>query len=240
MMKKYTSVASLTISQTALPASLVMLAAALLQWLLYQPDTVHFEHSLGLAQSLVTLGGLLALAAVLIFRCCALYGTRCDYRLYLLQVSPNAVTLLRAALFIGYFFLYWLAQLAMVFALYFRFMSNADSSAVLYQGPDLLSLLSYCSPLFHTLLPLADWPGYLRNIALCISYGCTTAFLAHHIGFYKQRKTLFWGAMLVLATLIWLPAETAQWQSCLYFSLAAVAVPALLYCFILRGVPYEE
>lgn len=236
MMKKYTSVASLTLTQTAFPAALVMFLAGLLQWLLYQPGSVYFESTLGLAQYLIFLGGLLALAAVLIIRCC----TQCNCRLYLLQVSPNAITFLRAAIFAGYFFLYLVSQLAMIFAMYFRFLAVADSSTVVHHGPEFLFLLSYRSSLFHTLLPLADWPGYLRNLALCVGFGCTSAFFSHLVGFYKRPKFLFWAAFPVLAMLLWLPAEMAQWQSCLYFSLVVLGVSALLLCYVLGGVSYED
>lgn len=239
MMKKYTSVASLALSQTALPAALVMLTAGLLQWFLYQPDGAYFENTLGLPQCLICLGGLLALAAVLIIRCCS-PETQCNYRLYLLQISPKAVTFLRAAIFTGYFFLYWVTQLGTVFVLYLRFMANAESSAVLYQGPELLFLLSYRNSLFHTLLPLADWPGYLRNIALCLGFGCISAFLSHLVGFYKRPKFLFWGIFPIPATVLWLPAETAQWQSCLYFSLVILIVPALLLGYVLGGASHED
>lgn len=236
MMKKYTSVASLTLSQTALPAGLIMLIAGLLQWFLYRPDGAYFESTLGLAQCLVCLGGLLALAAILIIRCCTLHNDR----LYLLQISPNDITLLRAAIFTGYFFLYWATQLGMLFALYFRFMAGAEPSTARYQGPELLFLLSYRDPLFHTLLPLADWPGYLRNIALCVGFGCTSAFLSHLVGFYKRPKFLFWTIFPILAAVLWLPAKMAQWQSCLYFSLVILGVPALLLVYALRGASYED
>lgn len=240
MMKKYTSVASLALTQTAFPAALVMLLAGLLQWLLYQPASSYFENTLGLPQYLIFLGGLLALAAVLIIRCCSQSGTQCNYRLYLLQVSPNTITFLRAFIFAGYFFLYLVSQLAMIFAMYFRFLAVADPSAVVYQGKDILFLLSYRNSLFHTLLPLADWPGYLRNLALCVGFGCISAFLSHLVGLYKRPKFLFWAVFPVLAALLWLPTEMTQWQSCLYFSLVVLGVSALLLYHVLGGVSYED
>ena len=99
-------------------------------------------------------------------------NTRTVYTMNRLGLSENQVTLIFGLVFTGYFLLYWAFQLAVCygfFVWYSRF-TLVSSNAFM--------LAAWRSEWLHSLLPLGEWWGYLRNLAICGSFGFSAAFAA--------------------------------------------------------------
>lgn len=97
-------------------------------------------------------------------------GSKSVYTMNRLGLSENRMTLVFGGVFTGYFLLYWVLQLAVAygfFVWYSRFTLVSSNSFM---------LACWRSEWLHTLLPLNEWWGYLRNIAICASFGFSAAF----------------------------------------------------------------
>lgn len=97
-------------------------------------------------------------------------GSKSVYTMNRLGLSENRMTLVFGGVFTGYFLLYWVLQLAVCygfFVWYSRF-TLVSSNAFM--------LACWRSEWLHTLLPLNEWWGYLRNLAICTSFGFSAAF----------------------------------------------------------------
>ena len=104
-------------------------------------------------------------------------GSKSVYTMNRLGLSENRMTLVFGGVFTGYFLLYWALQIAVAygfFVWYSRF-TLVSSNAFM--------LACWRSEWLHTLLPLNEWWGYLRNIAICASFGFSAA-----IGSQKIRR----------------------------------------------------
>ena len=104
-------------------------------------------------------------------------GSKTVYTMNRLGLSETQVTLIFGAIFTGYFLLYWAFQLALAygcFVWYSRFTLVSANSWM---------LACWRSEWLHTLLPLGEWWGYVRNAAICLSFGFVAAMgstLARH------------------------------------------------------------
>ena len=97
-------------------------------------------------------------------------GSKSVYTMNRLGLSENRMTLVFGGVFTGYFLLYWALQIAVAygfFVWYSRF-TLVNSNAFM--------LACWRSEWLHTLLPLNEWWGYLRNLAICTSFGFSAAF----------------------------------------------------------------
>ena len=97
-------------------------------------------------------------------------GSKSVYTMNRLGLSENRMTLVFGGVFTGYFLLYWALQIAVCygfFVWYSRFTLVSSNSFM---------LACWRSEWLHTLLPLNEWWGYLRNIAICASFGFSAAF----------------------------------------------------------------
>ena len=107
-------------------------------------------------------------------------GSKSVYTMNRLGLSENRMTLVFGGVFTGYFLLYWALQIAVAygfFVWYSRFTLVSSNSFM---------LACWRSEWLHTLLPLNEWWGYLRNIAICASFGFSAA-----IGSQKIRRGKF-------------------------------------------------
>ena len=97
-------------------------------------------------------------------------GSKSVYTMNRLGLSENRMTLVFGGVFTGYFLLYWALQIAVAygfFVWYSRFTLVSSNSFM---------LACWRSEWLHTLLPLNEWWGYLRNLAICTSFGFSAAF----------------------------------------------------------------
>ena len=97
-------------------------------------------------------------------------GSKSVYTTNRLGLSEEQMTLVFGCVFTGYFLLYWALQIAVAygfFVWYSRFTLVSSNSFM---------LACWRSEWLHTLLPLNEWWGYLRNIAICASFGFSAAF----------------------------------------------------------------
>lgn len=182
-MKKVTSAALLAIKLSWVAALSVILAGAVAQavsvyqWLM--PGGVPLQASFGfetLLRSAVQGAGqwfALLLLVFLTLSTASTKGSKSVYTMNRLGLSELQMTLVFGGVFTLYFLLYWAIQLGLAYAYfvwYSRF-SLVSSNAFM--------LACWRSEWLHTLLPLGEWWGYLRNIVICLSFGFSAAFGSH-------------------------------------------------------------
>ena len=92
------------------------------------------------------------------------------YTMNRLGLSENQMTLVFGAVFSGYFLLYWAFQIALCYGFFVWY------SRFALVGSNAWMLACWRSEWLHTLLPLAEWWGWLRNVVLWLSYGFSAAF----------------------------------------------------------------
>lgn len=92
------------------------------------------------------------------------------YTMNRLGLSENQMTLVFGGVFSGYFLLYWALQIALCYGLFIWY------SRFTLVSSNTFMLACWRSEWLHTLLPLAEWWGWLRNVVLWLSYGFTAAF----------------------------------------------------------------
>lgn len=182
-MKKLVSAANLALNLTWKTVLGIFCAMALVEtfWVLWElmPGGVPLQATFGFEQLLKTavegpgrtllfflLGSLMGAAAYS-------KGSKSIYTFSRLGLTPMQVTLVFGGVFSLYFLLWWAVQLALCygyFAIFSRF-TLANSTTFM--------LACWRSEWLHLLLPLGEWTGYLRNLALCVSFGYAAAFGAH-------------------------------------------------------------
>jgi hypothetical protein len=91
------------------------------------------------------------------------------YTMNRLGLSENQMTLVFGLVFSGYFLLYWAFQIALCYGFFVWY------SRFALVGSNTWMLACWRSEWLHTLLPLGEWWGYLRNLAICASFGFTAA-----------------------------------------------------------------
>ena len=92
------------------------------------------------------------------------------YTMNRLGLSENQMTLVFGLVFSGYFLLYWAFQIALCYGFFVWY------SRFALVGSNTWMLACWRSEWLHTLLPLGEWWGYLRNTVICLSFGFTAAF----------------------------------------------------------------
>ena len=91
------------------------------------------------------------------------------YTMNRLGLSENQMTLVFGLVFSGYFLLYWAFQIALCYGFFVWY------SRFALVGSNTWMLACWRSEWLHTLLPLGEWWGYLRNTVICLSFGFTAA-----------------------------------------------------------------
>ena len=97
-------------------------------------------------------------------------GSKSVYTMNRLGLSEMQTTLVFGAVFSGYFLLYWAFQIALCYGFFVWY------SRFTLVGSNTWMIACWRSEWLHTLLPLGEWWGYLRNIVICLSFGFTAAF----------------------------------------------------------------
>ena len=97
-------------------------------------------------------------------------GSKSVYTMNRLGLSENQMTLVFGGVFTGYFLLYWAFQIALCYGFFVWY------SRFTLVGSNAWMLAVWRSEWLHTLLPLGEWWGYLRNAVICLSFGFTAAF----------------------------------------------------------------
>ena len=92
------------------------------------------------------------------------------YTMNRLGLSENQMTLVFGLVVSGYFLLYWAFQIALCYGFFVWY------SRFALVGSNTWMLACWRSEWLHTLLPLGEWWGYLRNTVICLSFGFTAAF----------------------------------------------------------------
>lgn len=210
-MKKYTSVAYLTLRRSLVPVLILSAAAGLLQWFSVwrwlMPDGVPLQATFGfetMLESAVEPHGRVGFAALVLVLTMVMgegKGTKSVYTLRRLGISEMQVTFTVGAVYSSYFILFWLFQLGLCFAFFAWYTHFSLVSA------NALMLAAWRSGWFHLLLPLEEWNGYLRNVLLCLGFGYSAAFGAHQL---RHKRNALGAGVLVLVCLFCLPTSLAS------------------------------
>lgn len=139
--------------------------------------TFGYEHLLRSAAQPAGKWWLVMLLILLTTRPAASKGSKTVYTTNRLGLSEKQMTLVFGAVFAGYFLLYWAIQLAVCYGFFVWY------SRFSLVGSNSFMLAAWRSEWLHTLLPLGEWWGYLRNAVICLSFGYCAAFgsqLARH------------------------------------------------------------
>ena len=97
-------------------------------------------------------------------------GSRSVYTVNRLGLCENHTTLIFGLVFTGYFLLYWALQIAVCYGFY------VWHSRLSLISSNTFVLACWRSEWLHILLPLNEWWNYLRNLAICGSFGFAAAF----------------------------------------------------------------
>lgn len=115
-------------------------------------------------------GWTVMLLAFLTLRAGSGKGSKTTYTMNRLGLSENHMSLVFGGVFTGYFLLYWAIQLLTSYGFFVWY------SRFSLVSPNTFMLSCWRSEWLHTLLPLGEWWGYLRNLAICGSFGFCAAF----------------------------------------------------------------
>lgn len=184
-MKKVSSAALLALKLTWKAALLIFAVTGIVQAIAVfrelMPGGVPLQATFGfetLMDSALSFSGrfwAVFLLAGLVMSAASTKGSRSVYTMNRLGLREMQVTFVFGGVFSLYFLLFWAFQLGLVygvFAWYSRF-SLVNSNAFM--------LAAWRSEWLHLLLPLGEWMGYVRNVAVCISFGFTAAFGVHRM-----------------------------------------------------------
>jgi hypothetical protein len=111
--------------------------------------------------------GFLLLGALLCLTGCE-FGSKQGYTLARLRVSRRAVFIWQAVHNAGLLFLFWAAQVGIIWAL-------GGIYTAQYPQPQAVMLVFYQNPFLHSLLPLAEWSRLVCNLALLVALAATAA-----------------------------------------------------------------
>lgn len=179
-MKKITSAALLALQLTWTVALAIFLLTGLVQavelCMELMPGGVPLQTTFGfetVVRSTLHGSGMWWMVMLLIFvglRTAAGKGSRTVYTMNRLGLSELQMTLVFGGVLTGYFLLYWAFQLAVAYGAFVWFTRFSLT------GSNAWMLACWRSEWLHTLLPLSEWWGWLRNLAICGSFGFSAAF----------------------------------------------------------------
>ena len=179
-MKKVTSAALLALQLTwTVALTIFLLTGATQAFFLFRelmPGGVPLQTTFGfetIVRSALHRSGMwwmMMLVVLVGARTAASKGSRTVYTMNRLGLSELQVTLIFGTVFTGYCLLYWAFQLLVAYGafVWYSHFSLVSSNA--------LMLACWRSEWLHVLLPLAEWSGWLRNIAICLSFGFFAAY----------------------------------------------------------------
>ena len=235
-MKKITSAALLALKLSWKAALLTFLLAAGVQTFdMYRelmPGGVPLQTTFGFETLLRTAAEpagkiwFVVLLAALILSAGSSKGSRSVYTLNRLGLTEVRVTLVSGLVFSGYFLLYWAMQLALAYGYFVWYcrLGLVSSNAFM--------LSCWRSEWLHTLLPLGEWLGYLRNAFVCLSFGFNAAIGVHRRRHGKNALFSFAPAVLCALLLVGQPGES--WQH-IGLMVLLTAITAVWLCAIKGG-----
>ena len=176
-MKRHLSVLMLFTRSTLYRSLLIILAMAALDGLLLFLAFRNADEFMGFVglDEIIAAAHLGAVFAICFLLLCALlcltgceFGSKQGYTLSRLRVSHRAVIFWQIINNVGHFFIFWAAQTGTILA--FCGFYNAQ-----YQQPQATMLVFYQNNFLHSLLPLAEWNRFIRNVILLIALAVTAA-----------------------------------------------------------------
>ena len=144
-------------------------------------------------------------------------GSKSVYTMNRLGLSENQMTLIFGAVFSGYFLLYWAFQIALCYGFFVWY------SRFTLVGSNTWMLAVWRSEWPHTLLPLGEWWGYVRNFIICLSFGFCAAFDSHRARHGKHSMVKIIPPVLCVFLLNGRVGEIAP----------AIALTVLLFAYII-------
>lgn len=247
-MKKYTSVFGLFAKSSLLKIVILILLSAAVQFSFFayriNRELIHYgagltfaniEDLIGRASIPLLFGLTFLLASVALCLPGTSISTKTGYTLDRLSISQRAVFFCQAVYNLSIYFILWISELSICFALCSYYVGNAPTELV---GNQNIFLAFYRNSFLHALLPLADVSVWIRNGFLLIALAVTTAEYP-----YKQRqKRLGFSAMAtVLFAIVFFKVDLADaFNVILTASISIVMIIEMLYLFFSEDNSYER
>lgn len=162
---------------------------------------------------------------------CASVRNRNAYTLRRLRIGENQVTAIWALIFSGYFLISWAVQLGVVL-----WMASCYAR-VAGMGVMDLFVAAYRSTYFHTLLPLAEIWGYVRNGVICLSWGAMGSLIARYV---RHGGKSFLAVGMVVLTGWLLPTDMATAGNDIMLSVLLLAMVGLQIYLMVGGGANED
>ncbi len=122
------------------------------------------------------------------------FGAQIGYTLDRLSLTPRTVWLWQAIYNASVYLLFWLTEALICLGICAIFVHFADPSIVTKQT---VFMALYRCEFLHSLLPLADWALWIRNVVFALCLGFTAADFP-----YLQRRGLFAGELLAAVSFL--------------------------------------
>lgn len=209
-MKRYTSAAGLAIRLTRLRMLACFAVIGLAQWICFltmnNSSDWPLEFRMDDLAAWIGRFGNMDLLLALHYTLRGGKKSRIDYTLQRLSLNEMTVTAVWALVFAGWFGLYWVFQIGMLFGMY------ANHAGAYGGSENLLFVAAMRSDYFHYLLPLYEPWGFVRNIVLCLAFGSFAALGAQNARNGRWNPLCLAWLMMILWALL-TPQEAGwQWQ----------------------------
>jgi len=162
------------------------------------------------------------------------FSSRTQYTLQRLSVSRRSVFFWQAGVNFSALALYWVWQILVAVGLFGLFCHLAGDSA---WGPQTLRLAFYRVGYLHGLLPLADWPRWMRTAVLIVSQSIA---LANFPARQRLGRLSFGAVFLTALLLIFFSGGMAGLEADVFVTLCCVWTAGYIIYTVLGKEPEDE
>lgn len=241
-MNKHSSVLWLMIQSTFTKIVGLLAGMVAVEFVLFWQAVLHMKSSnYGLEQAIsqgripwVAAAGLILMTALLCLTGAERSGGRTGYTLQRLAISEKSVFVWQAVYNASCYLLLWAVQVVAAVGLGHLYMKIADPAMVTGQT---IFLAFYRSEFLHSLLPMAEMTRWLRNIALLVGLGMSSAYFT-----YAQRRRRGNGELLSLLglTLLFFSASVGSRGNDRLLGLASLATIVMIWWAVYKKEAADE
>lgn len=153
------------------------------------------------------------------------------YTVRRLRVTETHLSVVWGLVFAGWMLIMWGLQVAVILVFYGIFAAHTGA------GPMTLFLAAYRSTWLHTLLPLAEGWGYVRNVAVCLGWGMIGSLVARYM---RHGGKPWMPAVLFVVTGWMIPWEMASLEKDIALMVLLAALAGWMVMVNLGGEEDED